>query len=159
MQLFIRKVRAGEVLNASLRTRCTPETLDLATERARGLYCSLPPEYVDFLALHNGFHCGDITLYYFADPGSAEEILKDPKTPAEFFQANEVCHSRGLKRRWVSLGECNLGLFVYDSDKKEYVVIDPAGLDEFDAYDSLEDMVMDMIDPEYFGDEDDEDEE
>ncbi len=160
MQLFIRKVQSGEIPNATLRTGCSAEALDQAKQKIQSLHCQLPAEYVDFLALHNGFQgADDITVYYVADASSSEEVLKNPKAPTELIQANEVYHSRGLNPLWLVLGECDLGLFVYDSEAKEYVIIDPSGFDEFDGYDSLEDMIMDMIDPEYFGEEESEDDE
>ncbi len=149
-------------LGTSLRPPCGPEALEQAKQKIQAIYAPLPAEYLQFIAKYNGLVAEDITVYYVVDPASTEPTLQS-SGPMELLTANAEFHKEGLDDLYIALGECDIGIFVYDSEEKEFVMIDTEGFDEFDGYLSFEDMLLDLIDPEYFDEdeilEDEEDEE
>lgn len=149
MNAFFSQVADGSIEAIGVRPACPEPVREEAAARAQAAFgTALPEEYLLFLATSNGFLSGnDLIVYYVADPASSKDYLRVQDSPTELFQANEHCHGLKLPKGSIALGENDLGLFVYDPKTAEYKIVDSSSFEEFDAYDSFEELLLAAAEP------------
>jgi hypothetical protein len=122
-----------------LQSPCDPESVaDLQLRAHEQLGADLPPGYAEFLALHNGLDWNGLVIYSCTTVpiiGHEDRFIED------LVESNLGFRDNTRMKRFLVLGDSDMYLYVYETQGREYSVIDRVSLDRHEVFATFEEML------------------
>lgn len=100
----------------------------------------IPAEFAEFWKIQNGLEF-DGNIFYHADSVLSDDIdPMDAATNNAIIASNIIWHENQDFSKYVFLGDGNIDWFVYDTERKNYLILDKPSGDMLEAFATFEDF-------------------